>query len=137
MHVGVSGRIHTPPHMYTYVGYVDPHTQTPRLHKRMEYVCITCRFTHTDPLAYAVQYIEAPSYTPINSLFFHSSRAQYLPHAEVTGRSACLTLSRIPQWLAPAIPPGMCNRTCPCSLSSSLAPVLPLLLLPPPWPRYK
>lgn len=46
MHVGVSRLIHTPPHMYTYVGYVHPHTQTPHLHKCMEYVCITCRFAH-------------------------------------------------------------------------------------------
>lgn len=67
----------------------------------------TCYSTDTDPRAYTEQCSEKhPPIHPKVHLHpgFSLTQAQYLPHAEVTGRSACLTWSRIPLWLAPAIP---------------------------------
>ncbi len=144
MRIGVS--TYTLHHTYVYICFSahtnTTHTQVHTVHMH-KYIPVAPH-SQTHRPTYCTVYSNAFIYThklPLLSLSSHTLalglRAQYLPHAEVTGRSVCLTLSRIPLWLAPAIPPGMCNRTCPCSLSSSLAPVFPLLPLPPPWPWYK
>lgn len=100
MHTSISTCVYTLSYTYWYVEHTQ-HAYTT--------VCIatgTADSVYSVPVTLQIQTLGHPPIHPKVHLHpgFSLTQAQYLPHAEVTGRSACLTWSRIPLWLAPAIP---------------------------------
>lgn len=77
-------------------------------------------------------------HTPINSFIFPHTHTftRFVSSISAScrgdGEVSLSDFEQNPPVACPSHPPGMCNRTYPCSLSSSPTPVLPLRSLLPP-----